>query len=155
VNRHLRRAAAALFVVCAALFVIGVIAEGDSHNEASEAAEQTGANEAAGHDEFAEADDGAEAGAHDEAAKAAEREAAEDAGADDAAVGGEAGDDERAQPEPDRQGVGFAVLFAVFDIATTAGLAARPVRDSSSWWLISATRRRSRRPAPPRSRWRP
>jgi hypothetical protein len=55
VNRRLRRAAAALFVVCAVLLVIGVGAEADSHNEAAATAPHGESNEGAGHDETAEA----------------------------------------------------------------------------------------------------
>ena len=65
-SRRLRRVAAILFVVAAALFVVGVATEGDSHTETTEAvhdesgetAEHNETAEAAGHDEAAEAESG-------------------------------------------------------------------------------------------------
>lgn len=71
-SRRLRRAAAALLVVCAGLFIVGVTAESDTHAEATEAAgnedETTeAASGKAGHDETA-AVAGSEAG-HDESAE--------------------------------------------------------------------------------------
>jgi hypothetical protein len=73
VNRRLRRTAAALFVVAAALFAVGVNAESDSHSESGDAVHNE-APASAGHDEAAEPV------GHDEAAEA--REAAEGDGAE-------------------------------------------------------------------------
>ena len=41
-NRPLRRVAAALFVVAAGLFVVGVNTEGDTHDEPTQAARHRG-----------------------------------------------------------------------------------------------------------------
>jgi hypothetical protein len=68
VNRRLRRTAAALFVIAAALFIVAVAAESDSHNETGEAvhdeapasAADDEAIEPVGHDETAEAREAAE-----------------------------------------------------------------------------------------------
>jgi Flp pilus assembly protein TadB len=60
VNRRLGRAAAVLFVACAALFVVGVVAERTSaHSEAVATESHDESAEAPGHDEAAEHREGA------------------------------------------------------------------------------------------------
>lgn len=148
-NRLLCRIAAVLFVVCAALLVVGVSAEGDSHNEASKAAEQHEANEAASNNEPAAAHDEGEADEHDDAAETAEHAATEhdsdDAGAGERIDQDESGEEQVLGIDTESPAsviaavavslavavglwlrgrrwlalisVGFAIVFAVFDVA--------------------------------------
>jgi hypothetical protein len=178
VIRRLRRAAAALFVVAAALFTIGVAIERDSHTEATEAHHE--AAQPAGHDETGEAgehDVAAEAAGGDEAAKTTSNAAAGEAehGAEGTVLGVDAESTAAIAAAIavsvalavglwflNRRwlallAVAFGIVFAVFDIAeiihqineSRAGLAVLAGLIAALHLAASATAELSNRPVQP------
>jgi hypothetical protein len=112
VSRQLRRTAAALLVVCAALFIVGVTTEGDTHAETTEPA--------ADHDEAAKGAEG-ETG-HDDAGEASGAEAGHNESADERILG------------VDVESPGSVVLAVAVSVALAVGLWIRRQR----WLAVSA-----------------
>jgi hypothetical protein len=110
VSRQLRRTAAALLVVCAALFIVGVITEGDTHAETTEPAAD-----------------------HDEAVKGAEGETGHDEAAEASGAGHNESADERILGV-DVESPGSVVLAVAVSVALAVGLWIRKQR----WLAVSA-----------------
>jgi hypothetical protein len=112
VSRRLRRAAAALLIVCGGLFIVGVTAEADTHAETTEPA-----------------------GRHDEASEAAEGETGHEEATETG--GPKAGHDESAEERilgVDVEAPGAVVLAVAVSVALAVGLWIRKQR----WLAVAA-----------------